>query len=123
MDARRSTLTGVLRIKDGRAGSRSGNGVIELQPILSVEKGRRGSDFMNRWIEIQYGDPEQPSTAYLSDGGWRGWRPILTRSNHRILTELSALSHKPANWVSCSGSAVGADNGGVGQPISQERLV
>ncbi len=93
MNARRSTLTGVLRIREGSAEFCSGDQVIQFQPILSVDSGRRGSDFVNRWIEVQYGDPDRPSTAYLNDGAWRGWRPILTRSNHRILTELSALSH------------------------------
>ena len=90
---RRSTLTGILRIEDGSAEFRSGDQLIPFQPVLSVEKGRRGSDFINRWIEVQYGDPEQPSTVYLNDGGWRGWRPLLTRTNRRILTELSGLIH------------------------------
>jgi hypothetical protein len=91
-DARRSTLTGVLRIEDGSAEFHSADQVVQLQPVLSVEMGRRGSDFMNRWIEVRYGEAPFPSVAYLNDGGWRGWRPLLTASNRRMAAELSKLS-------------------------------
>jgi hypothetical protein len=91
-DARRSTLTGVLRIEDGSAEFNSADHVIQFQPILSVEKGRRGSDFMNRWIEVRYGEAASPSVAYLNDGGWRGWRLLLTKSNRRMVAQLSRLA-------------------------------
>lgn len=90
MDARRNTLTGTLRIGNGTVKFSTEDHATEFQPVVSVQKGRRGSDFMNRWIEVQYGDPEHPSTVYLNDGGWRGWRPILTGSNRRIVADLSA---------------------------------
>jgi hypothetical protein len=80
---------GVLRIEDGSAEFQSADQVIQFQPILSVEKDRRGSDFMNRWIEVRYGVAASPSVAYLNDGGWRGWRPLLTASNRRMAVELS----------------------------------
>jgi hypothetical protein len=92
MDARVSTLTGTLSIRGGRAELRTGDGVIPFQPVLAVLTGRRGSDFFNRWIELQYGDPEQPSTVYLNDGGWRGWRPVLARTNRKIVADLLSLT-------------------------------
>jgi hypothetical protein len=91
MDARRNTLMGILSIEDGRVEFRTGNQVTQFEPVLSVQKGRRGSDFMNRWIEVQYGDAETPSTVYFNDAGWRGWRPILARTNRRIVADLSAV--------------------------------
>jgi len=44
---------------------------------------------------LKYGDSVNPSTVYLNDGGWRGWRPILTRSNRKIAAELRALITTP----------------------------
>jgi hypothetical protein len=91
MDARRNTLTGILTIDDGSVKFSTEDQTIEFRPILSVQKGRRGSDFINRWIEIQYGDSEHPSTVYLNDGAWRGWRPILASTHRRIVADLSAV--------------------------------
>ncbi len=62
-----------------------------FQPVLDVLVGRRGTDLLNRWIELRYGDSANPSTMYLNDGGWRGYRPILTRSNRKIAAELMEL--------------------------------
>ncbi len=89
-DARRNTVTGTLSIEDGDVKFSTQDHAIDFQPVLSVQKGRRGSDFMNRRIEVQYGNPERPSTVYLNDGGWRGWRPILARTNRRIVADLLA---------------------------------
>lgn len=65
--------------------------VYRFQPVRAVTVGRRGSDFFNRWIELQYGDSLKPATVYLNDGGWHGWRPILTRTNRRIAHYLRKL--------------------------------
>lgn len=62
-----------------------------LESIRQVTRGRRGSDFFNRWIEVRYGDSDHPSTVYLNDGGWRGWRPILKRTNRQIEASLKEL--------------------------------
>jgi hypothetical protein len=91
-DARRNTLRGNLRIENGHALFRSGDRVIPLEPIHSVMRGRKGTDFVNRWIEVQYGELTSPSVAFLNDGGWRGWRPLLTTSNRRMGAELSKLA-------------------------------
>ena len=88
-DARVETRTGTLTIAPGVVGFRDPRGSVDFEPVLQVAIGRRGSDFINRWIEITYGDRVQPSTAFINDGRWRGWRPILTRSNRKILRDLS----------------------------------
>jgi len=110
MVARSDTLMGTLTISEGYAEFVSGDVPERLpwtgasgrgergrrfQPVLDVLVGRRGSDFVNRWIELKYGGSANPSTVYLNDGGWRGWRPILTRSNRKIAAELRALITTP----------------------------
>src|ERR1700722_8445009 len=92
MDARRNTLRGTLKIEDGHVLFCAGDLVAPLEPIHSVVRGRKGSDFVNRWIEVRYGEAASPSVAYLNDGGWRGWRPLLTASNRRMVEELSGLA-------------------------------
>lgn len=108
MTARADTFMGTLSISEEYAefvpgtipegmtwtGARgNGDRVLRFQPVLGVLVGRRGTDFLNRWIELRYGDSTNPSTVYLNDGGWRGWRPILTRSNRQIAADLSVLIH------------------------------
>lgn len=74
-------------------GSRSGrrDRTYRLESIRQISRGRRGSDFFNRWIEVRYGDADHPLTAYLNDGGWNGWRPVLMRTNRKIVEKLKAL--------------------------------
>ena len=106
MVARADTLMGALTISEDHAefvsgdvperlpwtgAGERGERVLRLQPVLDVLVGRRGKDFVNRWIELRYGDSANPSTGYLNDGGWRGWRPILTRSDRQIAAELRTL--------------------------------
>jgi hypothetical protein len=91
-DARRNTLHGTLRIENGHARFLAGDQVIPLEPLLSVMKGKRGTDFINRWIEVRYGDSDPPSVAYLNDGGWRGWRPLLKGTNRQMAADLSELA-------------------------------
>jgi len=93
MAARMNTRTGVLTVTTTSAEFRDSRGAIRLDPVLKVSSGRRGSDFFNRWIEVEFGRQESPSTLFLNDGGWRGWRPILTRSNRRVVSELTSLVH------------------------------
>ena len=46
---------------------------------------------MSAWITVIYGDSDEPTRVYINDGGWLGWRPILTRSNLRIANALLTL--------------------------------
>ena len=91
MTARGNTLIGTLTIDTDCAEFRSDDVVMRLGPVRRVLVGRRGSDYFNRWIELAYGDSDQPSIVYLNDGGWRGWRPILMRTTRKIGNELSSL--------------------------------
>jgi hypothetical protein len=96
MVALENTRSGVLAITAEFAEFRGPRRAVRFQPILGVSVGRRGSDFFNRWIEVTFGQAARPSTVYLNDGGWRGWRPILTRSNRKIFSDLKNLVRQPA---------------------------
>jgi hypothetical protein len=95
MTARKHTLTGTLTIFTDHAEFEGKGQLVRFQPVLEVLIGRRGSDFFNRWIELHYGGSDDPSTVYLSDSGWLGWRPILTGSNRRMLGALRSLTPAP----------------------------
>jgi hypothetical protein len=90
--AYRERMTGKLVLAEGQAEFRHKGTSTELLRIRRVSIGKRGSDITNRWVEVQYGDPTSPTTVYLNDGGWLGWRPLLTSSNRRIAEALQALA-------------------------------
>jgi hypothetical protein len=88
MDARAETRTGTLTIAPDAVSFQDSLGYLDLSPVHNVAIGRRGSDLFNRWIKVSYGEGVRPATAFLNDGRWRGWRPLLTRSNRKIVSEL-----------------------------------
>jgi hypothetical protein len=87
-DARSQTEYGSLLITDDAISFRSSSNPTILEPLRDVAYGRFGSDFFNRWIRVTFGSESNPVVCYIKDGGWRGWRPILTRSNRPILDAL-----------------------------------
>jgi hypothetical protein len=91
LDAMKARSVGVLSIDESGAKFRSTDLFENIGTIHSVTQGRRGTDFVNRWIEIQYLGNNGIRTAYLKDGNWRGWRPLLTGSNRKIFESLQAL--------------------------------
>jgi hypothetical protein len=62
-----------------------------LTRISAVQMGGRGSDFVNTWIEVHAEVAGAPKVAFLTDGAWLGWRPLLTGSNTRIVRSLAQL--------------------------------
>jgi hypothetical protein len=84
--------TGELLVGNREAEFRHKGTVTRFAGIRRVSVGRRGTDIQNKWIQVDYGDPAAPSTVYLNDGGWLGWRPLLTSSNKRIAEALGALA-------------------------------
>ena len=83
-DARGKTLTGSITIDSQSVEVRLKDKVIRPDRIERVAYGRRGSDFVNKWIEVEYELGSSKVTAYLKDAGWRGWRPLLKGSNRPI---------------------------------------
>jgi hypothetical protein len=70
------------------------DGQIEvLKDLKFVSYGRKGTDFGNRWVEVQYyDDAGHKKIAFIKDGRWRGWRPIVTKSNEELVRILMSLS-------------------------------
>lgn len=65
--------------------------VVQLANLTDVSAGRRGRDAINTWIEVHAELDGAPSVVYLNDGGWFGWRPLVTGSNRRLAQSLAAL--------------------------------
>jgi hypothetical protein len=97
-DARAHTLIGALTVDQDAATFEVAGRTVRLSNLKGVAVGRRGSDHFNKWIEVVYGD-NHPQTAYLRDGGWRGWRPILTGSHRPIADALRVLISKRSSEV------------------------
>jgi hypothetical protein len=71
-----------------------GGDVVQLAEVTDVLAGRRGRDFVNTWIEVHAELDGAPSVVYVNDGGWFGWRPLLTGSNGRLATSLASLRRR-----------------------------
>jgi hypothetical protein len=41
--------------------------------IRHISFGKKGRDFVNDWVKIEYGDGPVPSIAFFADGSWLGW--------------------------------------------------
>jgi hypothetical protein len=65
--------------------------VVRLDAVTDMRAGRRGSDLVNTWIELHAELDGAPSVVYLNDGGWFGWRPLLTGSNRELARSLASL--------------------------------
>jgi hypothetical protein len=91
MDAFKDTLVGTLSVRDGGAVFISDSTTVTFDRVENVSFGRRGSDFMNKWIEVRGVFSGSPGTAFLKDGGNRGWRPILHGTNEPLFSDIRAL--------------------------------
>jgi hypothetical protein len=69
---------------------RSANAHIDLlmERVRAVEVKRYGWGLAPPFVAITYGPTADVRTAYFSDGGWRGWRPMLIGSNRQIAQEI-----------------------------------
>lgn len=60
--------------------------------VRAVDAGRRGSDIVNSWIEVEGNLNESPQTMFVNDAAWFGWRALLTDSNERLRSAFDALT-------------------------------
>lgn len=65
---------------------------VAIDRITEVRYDRVAPDFVNRWIILTHHGADGGGDVFLKDGGWRGWRPLLTRSNRRILVECERVA-------------------------------
>jgi hypothetical protein len=64
---------------------------VELTNVRRVQMWTSRSDFVNTWVEVQCDVNGTRMVVYLNDGGWLGWRPILTSANTRLADALASL--------------------------------
>jgi hypothetical protein len=74
-----------------------GDDVVVLARISDVRIGGHGTDFINTWIEVHAEVSPETRVVYLTDGAWLGWRPLLSRSNTRIVRALAQLQQDPGS--------------------------
>jgi hypothetical protein len=56
--------------------------------VIAVRRKRHGWGLVPRFVEITYQAEDGPAVAYFNDGGWYGWRPLLTGSNRRMVNAI-----------------------------------
>ena len=49
-------------------------GTVYIQGITRVTVRKRGPDFVNDWVHVEYG---QGLIAFFADGSWLGWGGVL----------------------------------------------
>ena len=57
---------------------------IPIAGISTISMGRQGSDWINKWVKVEYG---RDKVAYFADGRFMGWRGILG-GTRRLLERL-----------------------------------
>lgn len=57
---------------------------IPIADISRVSLGRQGSDWINKWVKVEYG---RDKVAYFADGRFLGWRGIMG-GTRRLLNRL-----------------------------------
>jgi len=58
---------------------------LRMDDIVGVSRQRYGWGLFPRFVAIRYRTSHGEAVAYFNDGGWKGWRPLLTRSNQRMM--------------------------------------
>jgi hypothetical protein len=82
--------TGVLSILDKSLTYHGRSKSLQIDNVRHVAYGFRGADFLNKWVEVTYGDDDAPSHALFKDGRWFGWRGILG-GTRRLYREIGKL--------------------------------
>jgi hypothetical protein len=58
---------------------------LTMDRVVGVRRKRYGWGVVPRLVEITYESTDVAAIAYFNDGTWKGWRPLLTGSNRRIV--------------------------------------
>jgi hypothetical protein len=61
---------------------------LTMDRILAVRRKRWGWGLFPRFVEITYASVDGTAVAYFNDGAWKGWRPLLTGSNRRMVNAI-----------------------------------
>lgn len=66
-------VTGTLTVEANSIQFSIGNDALLITNILRITFGKQGSDFINDWVKIEYGQSASPSVAFFADGSFFGW--------------------------------------------------
>ena len=58
---------------------------LTLGTIVAVDRERYGWGLVPRLVAIRHESDAGTIVTYFNDSGWRGWRPLLTGSNRRMV--------------------------------------
>lgn len=61
---------------------------LKMDRIVGVCRKRYGWGVVPRLIEITYEVPQGSDVAYFNDGAWKGWRPLISGSNRRMVSAI-----------------------------------
>jgi len=61
---------------------------LTMDRIVGVRRKRYGWGVVPRLVEITYETTGRAEVAYFNDGGWKGWRPMVTGSNRRMVNAI-----------------------------------
>jgi hypothetical protein len=82
--------SGTLVVRDNRM-EFTGKEQFVIDKVLNVSYGKQGTDFVNKWVRIDYQDGPKEKTAFFADGGWWGWRGVFG-GTRRIYDAVRATS-------------------------------
>ena len=68
-----------------------GNNRLVINRVVKFSYGRQGTDFVNKWVRIDYKEHAEEKTAFFADGDWFGWRGIFG-GTRRIYEAVRATS-------------------------------
>jgi hypothetical protein len=58
---------------------------LTMDRVVGVRRKRYGWGVVPRLVEVTYESPHGNAVAYFNDGAWKGWRPLLSGSNRRMV--------------------------------------
>jgi hypothetical protein len=68
--------------------ARPGNVRLAMDRIVDVRRKHYGWGIVPRFVEVSYEKNGGTAVAYFNDGAWKGWRPLVTGSNRRMVNAI-----------------------------------
>jgi hypothetical protein len=62
-----------------------------LTHLSGISAGPAGNDPVNTYVVLQTRSVDPPTTVWICDAGWCGWRNLFFGTNLRIATACAAL--------------------------------
>src|SRR5215472_2538516 len=96
-------VTGKLTVGANAIQFSGGTANVVITNILRVTFGKQGSDFINDWVKVEYGQSANPSVAFFADASLFGWAGLFggtqkiydTVIQRATLSQLGVAVHAP----------------------------